>query len=64
MFIPDVNSANWNKDVVLQAVGVVGSVIMPHNFYLHSALVKSRNIDRDNKKAVKEVSERSLLLPS
>lgn len=23
-----------------QAVGIVGAVIMPHNFYLHSALVK------------------------
>ena len=26
----------------LQAVGIVGAVIMPHNFYLHSALVKVR----------------------
>ncbi|KAJ8918139.1 hypothetical protein NQ315_011596 [Exocentrus adspersus] len=32
--------------VLLQAVGVVGAVIMPHNLYLHSALVKSRDIDR------------------
>jgi len=29
-----------------QAVGVIGAVIMPHNLYLHSALVKSRDIDR------------------
>lgn len=27
-----------------QAVGIVGAVIMPHNIYLHSALVKVRNI--------------------
>jgi natural resistance-associated macrophage protein len=26
--------------VLLQAVGIVGAVIMPHNLYLHSALVK------------------------
>lgn len=26
--------------IVLQAVGIVGAVIMPHNMYLHSALVK------------------------
>lgn len=26
-----------------QAVGIVGAVIMPHNIYLHSALVKVRN---------------------
>lgn len=25
-----------------QAVGIVGAVIMPHNIYLHSALVKVR----------------------
>lgn len=27
-----------------QAVGIVGAVIMPHNIYLHSALVKVRHI--------------------
>lgn len=26
-----------------QAVGIVGAVIMPHNIYLHSALVKVRS---------------------
>ena len=34
----------WCKDcdskALLQAVGVIGAVIMPHNLYLHSALVK------------------------
>ena len=29
-----------NLLINLQAVGIVGAVIMPHNFYLHSALVK------------------------
>lgn len=28
-----------------QAVGIVGAVIMPHNIYLHSALVKVTEID-------------------
>ena len=36
MFVPDFQASNWNSKVVLQAVGVVGAVIMPHNFYLHS----------------------------
>lgn len=27
-----------------QAVGIVGAVIMPHNIYLHSALVKVRSV--------------------
>jgi len=42
---------------VLQAVGIVGAVIMPHNLYLHSALVKSRVIDRTKKEAVKEANK-------
>ncbi|XP_070814942.1 natural resistance-associated macrophage protein 2-like isoform X3 [Chaetodon trifascialis] len=40
-----------------QAVGIVGAVIMPHNIYLHSALVKSRDVDRRNKKEVKEANK-------
>ncbi|XP_033994719.1 natural resistance-associated macrophage protein 2-like isoform X2 [Trematomus bernacchii] len=40
-----------------QAVGIVGAVIMPHNIYLHSALVKSRDIDRKNKNEVKEANK-------
>uniref|UniRef100_A0A8C1YCD5 Solute carrier family 11 member 2 n=1 Tax=Cyprinus carpio TaxID=7962 RepID=A0A8C1YCD5_CYPCA len=40
-----------------QAVGIVGAVIMPHNIYLHSALVKSRDINRENKKEVKEANK-------
>ncbi|KAL1265170.1 hypothetical protein QQF64_003197, partial [Cirrhinus molitorella] len=36
---------------------IVGAVIMPHNIYLHSALVKSRDINRANKKEVKEANK-------
>ncbi|CAL7950973.1 unnamed protein product [Xylocopa violacea] len=54
MFIP------WYKDydrnMLLQAVGIVGAVIMPHNLYLHSALVKSRDIDRREPKRVREAN--------
>uniref|UniRef100_A0A4W3GSN5 Solute carrier family 11 member 2 n=1 Tax=Callorhinchus milii TaxID=7868 RepID=A0A4W3GSN5_CALMI len=39
-----------------QAVGIVGAVIMPHNIYLHSALVKSRDVNRANRNAVKEAN--------
>ena len=28
-----------NRDAIQQMVGIVGAVIMPHNLYLHSALV-------------------------
>ncbi|KAM6039132.1 LOW QUALITY PROTEIN: natural resistance-associated macrophage protein 2 [Chlamydotis macqueenii] len=40
-----------------QAVGIVGAVIMPHNMYLHSALVKSRQVDRANKREVREANK-------
>lgn len=42
---------------LLQAVGVVGAIIMPHNIYLHSALVKSRQVDRTKKEEVKEANK-------
>lgn len=47
---------NCDSKVLLQAVGIVGAVIMPHNLYLHSALVKSRNIDRKDVAKVKEAN--------
>ncbi|XP_002073816.3 protein Malvolio isoform X2 [Drosophila willistoni] len=54
MFIPW--CSDCNSDVLLQAVGVVGAVIMPHNLYLHSALVKSRDVDRRQPKKVSEAN--------
>ncbi|KHN80683.1 NRAMP-like transporter smf-1 [Toxocara canis] len=41
----------------LMAVSVIGAVIMPHNFYLHSALVRSRDVDRRNKRQVKTANK-------
>ncbi|KAK4748359.1 hypothetical protein SAY87_014945 [Trapa incisa] len=43
-----------NSKTIRQAVGVVGCVIMPHNVFLHSALVQSRNIDIQKKGRVQE----------
>ena len=34
-----------SSKTIRQAVGVVGCVIMPHNVFLHSALVQSRKVD-------------------
>ncbi|KMT19137.1 hypothetical protein BVRB_1g015330 [Beta vulgaris subsp. vulgaris] len=39
---------------IRQAVGVVGCVIMPHNVFLHSALVQSRKIDLNKKGQIQE----------
>ena len=35
---------------------MIGAIIMPHNLYLHSALVKSRSIDTSNKRKVREAN--------
>ncbi|XP_068670455.1 natural resistance-associated macrophage protein 2-like isoform X2 [Montipora foliosa] len=47
---------NCDSQSITQAVGIVGAVIMPHNMYLHSALVKSRSVDRNDQKAVREAN--------
>ncbi|XP_036229346.1 protein Malvolio isoform X2 [Bactrocera oleae] len=54
MFVPWCKDCNAN--VLLQGVGIIGAVIMPHNLYLHSALVKSRDIDRRQPKKVSEAN--------
>uniref|UniRef100_A0A665VA08 Natural resistance-associated macrophage protein 2-like n=1 Tax=Echeneis naucrates TaxID=173247 RepID=A0A665VA08_ECHNA len=55
MFVP--YCADCGPVQLEQAVGIVGAVIMPHNIYLHSALVKSREVDRRNKREVKEANK-------
>lgn len=42
-----------SKSNISQAVGILGAVIMPHNIYLHSALVQSRKINRQSEHEVK-----------
>ncbi|XP_076680592.1 solute carrier family member malvolio isoform X2 [Andrena cerasifolii] len=54
MFVPWYK--DYDKNMLLQAVGIVGAVIMPHNLYLHSALVKSRDIDRREPQKVREAN--------
>ncbi|KAK3411989.1 metal transporter Nramp3 [Eucalyptus grandis] len=49
MLIPKLSSRT-----IKQAVGVVGCIIMPHNVFLHSALVQSRDIDHNQKGRVQE----------
>ncbi|XP_054686080.1 natural resistance-associated macrophage protein 1 isoform X3 [Grus americana] len=44
------------REELLQAVGIVGAIIMPHNIFLHSSLVKTRAIDRSKKEAVQEAN--------
>uniref|UniRef100_A0A8B9SQD8 Natural resistance-associated macrophage protein 1 n=1 Tax=Anas platyrhynchos TaxID=8839 RepID=A0A8B9SQD8_ANAPL len=44
------------REELLQAVGMVGAIIMPHNIFLHSSLVKTRAIDRSKKEEVREAN--------
>ena len=38
MFLPSCSDCHTPQ--IMQAVAIVGAIIMPHNIYLHSALVK------------------------
>lgn len=51
-FIP----TDLNKEALYIAVGIIGATVMPHNLYLHSALVQTRKINNDEasiKRAIK-----------
>lgn len=45
-----------NHRVFIQAAGILGAIIMPHNIFLHSALVLSRDVDRTSPSSVKEAT--------
>ncbi|HVG16116.1 MAG TPA: Nramp family divalent metal transporter, partial [Chitinophagaceae bacterium] len=51
-FVPSIK----NETALYIAIGIIGATVMPHNLYLHSALVQTRKIKRDDagiKKALK-----------
>lgn len=41
------------KEALYIAIGIIGATVMPHNLYLHSALVQTRKIDR-TKEGIKQ----------
>src|SRR5206468_3331401 len=36
------------KDMTVLAIAIIGATVMPHNLYLHSALVQSRRLLSDD----------------
>ncbi len=42
-FIPSIPTT----EALFIAIGIIGATVMPHNLYLHSALVQSRKVTRD-----------------
>ena len=43
-FIP----SSLNQEALYISIGIIGATVMPHNLYLHSALVQTRRIDRSD----------------
>jgi len=37
-----------NSEMIYVAIGIIGATVMPHNLYLHSALVQSRRLQKDS----------------
>ena len=38
-----------NQAALFIAIGILGATVMPHNLYLHSSLVQSRNVERTDR---------------
>ena len=50
-FVPHFSAANpyvfSHPEALFVAIGILGATVMPHNLYLHSALVQSRRVKRN-----------------
>src|SRR5262249_13844609 len=44
-FIPSMDIVR-NRDMLYIAIGILGATVMPHNLYLHSAIVQTRGYER------------------
>lgn len=47
-FIPSVKLV-FNPEMLYIAIGILGATVMPHNLYLHSAIVQTRNYEESEK---------------
>ncbi len=45
MFVPSTEIVR-NREMLYIAIGILGATVMPHNLYLHSAVVQTRDFDR------------------
>jgi len=52
VIVPKVDQQNLEV-----AVGLLGAILMPHNIYLHSALVQSRRVDNKSEREVSEANK-------
>src|SRR5665213_2777174 len=47
LIAPNLHAFFRSHDLVYIAIGIIGATVMPHNLYLHSALVQSRQLQKD-----------------
>jgi len=47
LLAPDLAAFFHSRDLVFVAIGIIGATVMPHNLYLHSALVQTRQLRKD-----------------
>ncbi len=56
LIAPRLSAFFHSKDMIYVAIGIIGATVMPHNLYLHSALVQSRQLrvdDRSMRRAIR-----------
>ena len=46
-FVPSVEILK-NREMLCVAIGILGATVMPHNLYLHSSIVQTRNFNRND----------------
>lgn len=54
LIVPTCKNCDLNQWA--KSISIIGAIIMPHNLYLHSALVKTRKIDRNKREEVKDAN--------
>jgi manganese transport protein len=47
LLAPDLGGFFRSHDLIYVAIGIIGATVMPHNLYLHSALVQTRQLRQD-----------------
>lgn len=52
-----------DSDALYIAIGIIGATVMPHNLYLHSALVQTRKIGDDDESKEKPLNGILLIAP-
>ncbi|EAA6918881.1 divalent metal cation transporter, partial [Salmonella enterica subsp. enterica] len=64
-FIPSTDiftaSIKGHDSALMIALGIVGATVMPHNLYLHSAIVQSRKYNRTDKTSLKDAIKYAIL---